>query len=182
MRNTDSNRGFTIVELLIVIVVIAILAGITIVAFNGIQARAKSAQLQSALDTYVKAIRLHEAEHGIFPNILGYACLGKAADYPATSQFPAGACVADATTNAAVYSVSSTFNSAIAAYISNTPVLNTSTVTAYGGWLYRGAYVYIESGRFEIEIALPGSQSCPSNFREYDLAGGVHWCQKDNYW
>ena len=67
MRNTDSNRGFTIVELLMVIVVIAILAGITIVAFNGIQARAKSAQLQSALDPYVKAIRLHEAEHGIFP-------------------------------------------------------------------------------------------------------------------
>ena len=34
-------RGFTIVELLIVIVVIAILASITIVAFNGIQARAQ---------------------------------------------------------------------------------------------------------------------------------------------
>ena len=38
MRQTKS--GFTIVELLIVIVVIAILAAITIVAYNGIQNRA----------------------------------------------------------------------------------------------------------------------------------------------
>ena len=41
--------GFTIVELLIVIVVIGILAGITIVAYNGIQNRAKVASIQSDL-------------------------------------------------------------------------------------------------------------------------------------
>lgn len=35
-------RGFTIVELLIVVVVIAILASITIVSYNGISARAKT--------------------------------------------------------------------------------------------------------------------------------------------
>jgi len=39
--------GFTIVELLIVIVVIAILAAITIVAYNGIQNRAKASAAQS---------------------------------------------------------------------------------------------------------------------------------------
>ena len=41
---TQKRTGFTIVELLIVIVVIGILAAITIVAFNGIQTRAKNTQ------------------------------------------------------------------------------------------------------------------------------------------
>jgi prepilin-type N-terminal cleavage/methylation domain-containing protein len=43
------RSGFTIVELLIVIVVIAILAALTFVAFNGLQNRARVAQVSSGL-------------------------------------------------------------------------------------------------------------------------------------
>ena len=47
------QRGFTIVELLIVIVVIGVLAAITIVAYNGIQSRARD----SARVSDINAIR-----------------------------------------------------------------------------------------------------------------------------
>lgn len=45
------QRGFTIVELLIVIVVIAILAAISIIAYNGIQSRARDAQRSNDIAT-----------------------------------------------------------------------------------------------------------------------------------
>ena len=60
-------RGFTIVELLIVIVVIAILAAITIVAYNGIQNRANDNVIQSDLSKFAKTVRLYEAENGALP-------------------------------------------------------------------------------------------------------------------
>lgn len=68
MRITLPHKqtGFTIVELLIVIVVIGILAAITIVAFNGVQQRARDSQRISDLANLAKMIRLYEAEHGDF--------------------------------------------------------------------------------------------------------------------
>ena len=57
MWANSKTRGFTIVELLIVIVVIAILAAITVVAYNGIQQRANNARRDSDLTSYMKAMR-----------------------------------------------------------------------------------------------------------------------------
>lgn len=56
--------GFTIVELLIVIVVIAILAAISIVAYNGVQQRAKSAALADATVKVQKAFKLWSIQDG----------------------------------------------------------------------------------------------------------------------
>ncbi len=52
------TKGFTIVELLIVIVVIAILASVTIVAYNGVQNRASDSSVQSDLRTISKKLEL----------------------------------------------------------------------------------------------------------------------------
>ncbi len=51
-----NRNGFTIVELLIVVVVIAILAAITIVAYNGIQTRAKESAISTDLSQNAKVI------------------------------------------------------------------------------------------------------------------------------
>ena len=58
------RRGFTIVELLIVVVVIAILAAITIVAYNGITANARDSALKADLNTAAKKAGIAQAETG----------------------------------------------------------------------------------------------------------------------
>lgn len=57
--------GFTIVELLIVIVVIGILAAITIVAFNGLQQRGRDAARKSDVSSIAKALSLYQADNGL---------------------------------------------------------------------------------------------------------------------
>ena len=52
----SKQKGFTIVELLIVVVVIAILAAITIVSYNGIQSKAQLSKVDSDIATLNKAI------------------------------------------------------------------------------------------------------------------------------
>jgi prepilin-type N-terminal cleavage/methylation domain-containing protein len=58
------QSAFTIVELLIVIVVIGILAAITVVAYNGIQQRARTSAATSALTQAAKKIKLWQVDSG----------------------------------------------------------------------------------------------------------------------
>ena len=64
---SSKERGFTIVELLIVIVVIGILAAITIVSFNGVTARANASSAKSAATTAVKKAEAYNAELNNYP-------------------------------------------------------------------------------------------------------------------
>jgi prepilin-type N-terminal cleavage/methylation domain-containing protein len=66
----DTQRGFTIVELLIVIVVIGILAAITIVAYNGVQNRAHAASAQADATNTAKLLATTYATNGSYPNDL----------------------------------------------------------------------------------------------------------------
>lgn len=72
--NRATSRGFTIVELLIVIVVIAILAAITTVTFNGIQQRANDTKQVDAAAKYVRLITLYKTQNGTYP--AGVSCVG----------------------------------------------------------------------------------------------------------
>ncbi len=65
----QNKQGFTIVELLIVIVVIGILAAITIVAFNGVQARAKDGERVSDLKSVMKLMEMFYVDNGYYPRI-----------------------------------------------------------------------------------------------------------------
>lgn len=66
-RRGHSNDGFTIVELLIVIVVIGVLATITIIAFNGVQQRALVSSVSSGLSQAKKKLEVYKVQEGAYP-------------------------------------------------------------------------------------------------------------------
>jgi len=63
----NKHHGFTIVELLIVIVIIATLAAITIVAYNGIQQRARVSRTNAALTQAKKKLELYKVDNSSYP-------------------------------------------------------------------------------------------------------------------
>jgi prepilin-type N-terminal cleavage/methylation domain-containing protein len=63
-------RGFTIVELLIVIVIVAILATLTSVAYNGMQKRAQLARLSSEASNLERKFALFNAESNTYPTAI----------------------------------------------------------------------------------------------------------------
>jgi prepilin-type N-terminal cleavage/methylation domain-containing protein len=87
-RKTSS--GFTIVELLIVIIVIGILAAIIIVAYNGVTKSAQTAAITSEIKQWHKLFEAYKATNGSYPapsatpatgggpgsTVLGGYCLG----------------------------------------------------------------------------------------------------------
>lgn len=64
MRHIQFSRGFTIVELLIVIVVIAILAAISVVAYNGIQQRSRDSRREQDIASTKKLLLAYNAING----------------------------------------------------------------------------------------------------------------------
>lgn len=134
MYRKNTINGFTIVELLIVIVVIGILASITIVSFNGVQQRAKTTQTVAIAKAYINALKLWEADKGSLP--LNESCLGPATAFSATSN----TCYAHSWTGNAPYLP--TFNTDLGKYIGKPtgelgvfgPPAPSGTMWYHGNW------------------------------------------------
>jgi general secretion pathway protein G len=156
---TESRRGFTIVELLIVIVVIGILAAITIVAYNGIQTRAENAKTVSSIEKYATALSAYAVTNGTYPNVGGYPCLGS--DNGQCAQVTDGAATCFVTGGAGSGS-QATFDSNIKSVISALPPASSQQISC-GGKSYKGAFFYTTDGKSGVIFYfLRGNQSCSS--------------------
>lgn len=143
-------RGFTIVELLVVIVVIAILAAISIVAYNGIQARTRNDQTISAVRAYMNGIRMYAADYGHPPQpsdsgmsgLTEYDCLGE--------NYSGGACWDPLYPT--VYKQNTAFNTAMKNYLGTSlPMPSSPSIRPFGA-----IYVY---GLSDSQWQIDGSQS-----------------------
>jgi prepilin-type N-terminal cleavage/methylation domain-containing protein len=67
-RNLN-NRGFTIVELLIVIVVIGILALLVITTYSGIQQKARNSQRQTDVQSMQTQLEAFFSQNGYYPSL-----------------------------------------------------------------------------------------------------------------
>ena len=146
-----SVGGFTIVELLIVIVVIAILAAITVVAYTGIQTQASNTKTLSAVAAWVKGIRLYEAEQGVLPN--DNSCLGTMSTYDGNGQC----------WNGSTWKVRQSFLDSLQPYMGSFPEPNTAQIDTANYPDRRGAFFQTHSstGIRYIWITLLGSPTCP---------------------
>lgn len=152
------TSGFTIVELLIVIVVIGILAAITIVAFNGIQARANNTKTVSAVSSWVKALKMYKIDHGNYPTI--NACLGDTNTYTDESN---GVCWGVDTST--TWQVKPTLAATLSEHMSTSPEPSSQNINTTAD-VRRGAmYYYSSPGGEEIRVSIIGITSindCPS--------------------
>ena len=157
------NRGgFTIVELLIVIVVVAILAAISIVAYNGIQTRAENTTTINGVAAYAKALALYGADNGQYPSTTVYPCLGSPTANACSKLSGTGGCA-----YAGATSVNTAFDASIAQYFGGTkPVISNQTMTCAGGEIYRGAYANKNDTNpkvLNLSVFLKNT-TCPANF------------------
>lgn len=148
-----NNRGFTIVELLIVIVVIAILAAISIVSYNNIQARAKNTARLTMAENTIKLLELYKATYGEYPKLeagKGY-CVG--------TGYPNGKCRDYNTSGAAVYPETDTTLSNELKKVGTTPTGNYNEVGTTVG-----PYIIGFSGGFSVKTVFDKTAitDCPS--------------------
>ena len=182
---SKSSRGFTIVELLIVIVVIAILAVITIVSYNGIVKSAYNSQVVAGVRSYYQAIQAYYAENNSYPQTTGeqhgdaiaLTCLGVGYQNQYCGKV----------TNTDVYE-DPVFNQQLSAYLKGNGGPISNVLVAVPGETYVGAVYGIDSvdtqysstgyGRV-IEYALHGdNQNCTLSVAyKYSTASGGTGCE-----
>jgi prepilin-type N-terminal cleavage/methylation domain-containing protein len=71
LNKIRNSRGFTIVELLIVIVVIGILAALVLTSFRGVQERARDTERRTDTNSVATQLEVYYTDNGGYPQYTG---------------------------------------------------------------------------------------------------------------
>ena len=186
LMKSRANQGFTIVELLIVIVVIGILTTVTIVTFNGVAERANNVSRMLEMRQWRQLFLLYKAANGTYPALsTGYGnyCLGSG--FPTQSQVnqvadvnnqvstnnPNGYC-RDLVYNSSRHEASAELNSALSSFGSLPGTENHQKLVAWN--LSIGPYYSYQSGGGRTITGIFSGSTCPaSTTTDYQYNGGV---------
>lgn len=66
------NKGFTFVELLVVVTIIAVLSSVAIVSFQSTNRNSRDAKRKADLEQVRAALELYRAENGVYPDDVSF--------------------------------------------------------------------------------------------------------------
>jgi general secretion pathway protein G len=64
----NSRNGFTLLEILLVVVIIGFLVSVAVVKLSGSSAKAKTVATQNQIDSFKTALGVYELDNGLFPS------------------------------------------------------------------------------------------------------------------
>ena len=155
-------KGFTLIELLVVIAIIALLSSVVLASLNTARQKARNAGYVSQIEEYQKALALYYTDHGSYPIISSWACIGT--EYTNSG----GYCWNGGYTQTS--SLSKAFQTALKPYI------NVSATPAPTHMTYGAMYSAISNGAmYNIIYILEGDQDCPkgTTYATYGSGSGT---------
>lgn len=173
-------HGFTVVELLVVIIVISVLAAISVIAYNGVTQRSEDSQIASKVQGLVNLFTSFAATtDGTVPQA-DWACVGEPEDYPAENGYTAEWCQqpyqAPPIPNGNDHPINATLNARLKATIINRmpngriPEVDLGGGTKYRGILYDSS-ANQNSGKPVLQYYVKGNRTtCPIGTKEYSTA------------
>ena len=163
-------RGFTIVELLIAIVIIAILAAITVVAYSGIQQRARNSSRVAEAKQWQTLLSMYRAQNSTYPISSGGVCLGEGfPKYAGSGNALVGSCW-DANSTTSRHFEDVAFNNLVRT-IGSLPQGDRTPILGANGTTYRvGPIFWWNAVTPYISYFLEGDGACPLGTKSWSDA------------